>query len=154
MATGSALGLIEAADSAAGLGWPSRFGRSGQWPRPCSGEGLGQADAVAAGLAVVGVVQEPVDGRRVLGHELVERGRVQVGADRDGTFLVGGVDEAVEPFGGVRSDGEQADVVALCGHPHRSTYADTATMPEHVRAAPKRVAAEDLARRLPSQLVL
>jgi hypothetical protein len=40
-----------------------------------SGQGLGQADAVAGGLTDVGVVQEPVDGRggEGFGHELVER---------------------------------------------------------------------------------
>ena len=46
-----------------------RSGGSGQGGHPLSGEGLGQADALAAGLAEVGVVQEPVDGggARVLG---------------------------------------------------------------------------------------
>jgi len=43
---------------------------------PLSGEGLGQADALAAGLAEVGVVQQPVDGGsgggQGLAHELVE----------------------------------------------------------------------------------
>ena len=38
------------------------------------GDGLGEADAVAAGLADVGVVHEPVDGGggQGLGHQLVE----------------------------------------------------------------------------------
>jgi hypothetical protein len=38
------------------------------------GEGLGEADAVAAGLADVGVVHQPVDsgGGQGLGHQLVE----------------------------------------------------------------------------------
>jgi len=51
----------------------------------------------------VGVVQEPVDGRggEGLGHELVERGRVQVRGDRHGPLLVGGVDEPVEALGRV-----------------------------------------------------
>jgi hypothetical protein len=31
---------------------------------------------------------------------------VQVGGEGDGAFLIGGVDEAVETFGGVRGDGE------------------------------------------------
>jgi len=64
-------------------------------------------------LAEVGVVQEPVDGGggQGLGHEFVEPGGVQVRADRDGAAFVGGVDEAVEPFGGVGSDGQQPDVV-------------------------------------------
>lgn len=64
-------------------------------------------------LVCVGVVEEPVDGRggEGLGHEFVEPAWVQVRADRDGAFLVGGVDEPIEAFGGVVSDGQQADVV-------------------------------------------
>ena len=52
-------------------------------------------------------MQEPVDGGggQRLGHELVEPRRVQVRRDRDGTALVGGVDEAVEPFGGAGPTG-------------------------------------------------
>ena len=70
-----------------------------------SGEGLGESDAVAAGLAQVGVVEEPVDGGggQGLGHELVESGGVQIRGDRHAAAFVGGVDEAVEPFGGVGS---------------------------------------------------
>ena len=51
-----------------------RPGGSGQWRHPLSGEGLGEPDGVAGGLADVGVVQESVDGRggEGLGHELVE----------------------------------------------------------------------------------
>ena len=50
----------------------------GQGFHPLAGEGLGEADAFAAGLAEVGVVQEPVDGRgrEGLGHDLVEAGGV------------------------------------------------------------------------------
>ncbi len=72
-----------------------------------SGECLGQSYGVAVGLADVGVVQEPVDGRggECLGHEFVEPGGVQVRGERDGAFLVGGIDEAVEPFRGVRGHG-------------------------------------------------
>jgi hypothetical protein len=79
----------------------------------------------------VGVVQEPFDGRggQRFGHQLVEPGGVDVGAERDRAFLVGGVDDAEERLGGVGGDREQPDIVDLCGYPHRSTYADTATMP-------------------------
>ena len=95
-----------ATGSARGGGGHRPFGGSGQGFHPLSGEGLGQADALAAGLAEVGVVQEPVDGGggQGLGHEFVEPGGVQVRADRDGAAFVGGVDEAVEAFGGVGSD--------------------------------------------------
>ncbi len=93
--------------------WPSPARWSGQRSHPVSGEGLAQAHAVAGGLTDVGVVQEPVDrcGGQRFGHQFVERGWVQVRGDRDGTFLVGGVDEAVEVFGGVLGDEEQPDVV-------------------------------------------
>jgi hypothetical protein len=119
--------------------WPSDLPGDGHQtcPRWLQGgysfscDGLGEADAVAAGLADVGVVDEPVDGGGGQGfrHELVEYRRVEIRADRDAAALVGGVDEAVESLGGVGPDGQEPDVVDLCGHPHRSTYADTATMP-------------------------
>jgi len=60
---------------------------------------------------------------------------VEVGADRDGAALVGGVDDPVEALGGVGADGQQPDVVDLCGHRHRSTYADTGTMPMVLRTS-------------------
>ena len=74
---------------------------------------MGEADAVAGGEYEVGVVHQPVDGGvgDGLGHELVEAGGVQVRAQSDRAFLVGGVDDAVERFGGLGCDGEQADVV-------------------------------------------
>ena len=60
--------------------WPPLARGSGQWRHSLSGEGLGEPDGVAGGLADVGVMQEPVDGRggESLGHELVEGGRVQI----------------------------------------------------------------------------
>lgn len=78
-----------------------------------SGEGLGEADGVAAGLADVGVVQEPVNGDRGqgFGHELVEACRVQVRADRDGALFVSCVHDPVESFGRVGGHREQADVI-------------------------------------------
>jgi len=62
------------------------------------------------------VVHEPVDGGggQGLGHQLVESGRVKVGAHGDASFLVGGVYQAVESFGGVGADREQPDVIDLC----------------------------------------
>ena len=46
-----------------------------QGGHPLAGECLGESDAVAAGLAHVGVVEQPVDGggRQRFGHELVKR---------------------------------------------------------------------------------
>ena len=78
-----------------------------------TGEGLAEADAVAGGLADMRVVQEPVDGRgrEGLGHQLVERGGVQIRGQRDRALLVGGVDEAVEPFGSVLGNRQEPYVV-------------------------------------------
>ena len=61
----------------------------------------------------MGVVQQPVDGRsgQGLGHELVEPGGVKVRGDRHRAFLVGGVDQPVEAFGGVGRHRQQADIV-------------------------------------------
>ena len=76
--------------------WPSDV--AGWWlvqgDHSLPGEGLGEPDAVAAGLADVGVVHQPVDGGggQGLGHQLVERGRVQVGADRNAASFVCGID--------------------------------------------------------------
>ena len=37
-----------------------------------------------------------------------------------------------EQVGHVVVEGDVADLIELCGYPHRSTYADTATMPTSV----------------------
>ena len=52
--------------------------------------GLHEPDGLAAGLAEVGVVEEPVHGRGGdgFGHELVESGGVDIRADRQGPLLV------------------------------------------------------------------
>ena len=91
----------------------SRWWSGRQWCHPLAGEGFGEADRVAVGDDDVGVVQEPVDGGggEALGHDRVEAGGVEVGGDGDGAAFVGGVDEAVEGFGGVLAGGELADVV-------------------------------------------
>jgi len=47
----------------------------------------------------------------VLGMSSSKPGGVQVRGERDGAFLVGGVDDAVERFGGLGGHGQQADVV-------------------------------------------
>ena len=51
-----------------------------QGVHPLAGEGLGETDAIAGGLAHVGVVEEPVDGGggEGFGHEFVKPGRVEV----------------------------------------------------------------------------
>ena len=53
-------------------------------------------------------MQQPVDGRggQRFGHELVEAAGMQVRRDRHGPAFVGGFDDAVEPLGGIRTDGK------------------------------------------------
>jgi hypothetical protein len=89
------------------LGWSVQSGHS------FSGEGLGEADGIAAGLADVGMVQQPVNGggREGFGHELIEAGGVEVGADRDGALFVCCVDDPVEAFGSVRGHRQQTNIV-------------------------------------------
>jgi hypothetical protein len=60
-------------------------------------------------------MEQPVDGGggQGLGHQLVEAGRVEVGADRHAAPLVGGVDEAEEALGGIPGDRQEPDVVEL-----------------------------------------
>ena len=50
------------------------------------------------------------------------------GDDERGPFVAGG-DELEEQVRGFGFERDVADLVDLCGHPHRLTYADTATMP-------------------------
>jgi len=93
--------------------WPSPAWCSGQWAHPLTGQGLGQAHAFPGGLTDVGMMEEPVDGRggEGLGHQLIEGSGMEVGGERDGAFLVGGIDQSVQALGGVGSHREQADVV-------------------------------------------
>jgi hypothetical protein len=54
-------------------------------------------------------MEQPVDGGggQGLGHQFVEAGRVEVGADRHAAPLVGGVDEAEEALGGIPGDRQE-----------------------------------------------
>jgi hypothetical protein len=54
--------------------------------------------------------------------------RLVAGDDEAGSF-VAARDELEEQVGGLGLERDVADLVDLCGYPHRSTYADTATMP-------------------------
>src|SRR3954447_22676739 len=80
----------------------------------------------------LGVVDEPVDHRG--GGDLVAedltpgRERLVGGDDQAGAF-VAAADEHEHQGGGVRVKRDVSDLVDLCGYPHRSTCADTATMP-------------------------
>jgi hypothetical protein len=85
---------------------------------------LGQAHGVAAGLAQVRVVQQPVDGRggQRFRHQLVESARVKVRRDRHRAAFIGGFDNAVKTFGGISADRKKPDVVELCRCPGLLTW--------------------------------
>ncbi len=61
----------------------------------------------------VRVVEQSIHGGggEGLWHDAVEVAGVEVAADREAAGLVGGLDDAEEPFGGVGAAGQQADVV-------------------------------------------
>jgi hypothetical protein len=67
-------------------------------------------------------VESPAMGHNSSGAERL------VAGDDDAGGLVAGGDELEEQAGGLGLEGDVADLVDLCGHPHRSTYADTGTM--------------------------
>ena len=58
-----------------------------------------------------------------------ERGVAGAG---DGGFLLAGGDDLEQQFGAAGVEVDVAEFIDLCGYPHRSTYADTATMPTSV----------------------
>jgi len=103
----------------------------GWWSGPVCSGAVGvpvQGDDVG----VVGVVDEAVDGRG--GHDVVAEGLApagerEVGRDDHGPGLVAGCDELEEQRGRCGVEREVADLVDLCRHRHRSTYADLAIMP-------------------------
>ena len=80
----------------------------------------------------LGVVDEAVDhrgGDDVVAEDLAPAAEGLVGGDdQTGSFVAAG-DELEEEVGGLGFEGDVADLVDLCRHPHRSTYAEPATMP-------------------------
>jgi hypothetical protein len=78
------------------------------------------------------VVEESVeqaDRGGVFGQEPAPLLEGPVAGDGEAAAFVGGGDEAEQQLGAVVVEGCEPDFIDLCGHPHRSTYADTATMP-------------------------
>jgi hypothetical protein len=98
----------------------------------CLGPGLAHPERLSFGDHDDCVMQEPVeqaDGGGVLGQEPAPLVEGPVRADAQGTPFVGGGDEPEQQLGAGVVEWREADLVDLCGCPHRSTYADTATMP-------------------------
>jgi hypothetical protein len=79
----------------------------------------------------VGVVDEAVDhggGDGVVAEDLAPPPEGLVGRDDEAGSLVASGNQLEEQVGGFGLERDVADLVDLCGCPHRSTYADTETM--------------------------
>jgi hypothetical protein len=110
-------------------GWSGVVGGSG---RDAAQVAVFEPVAVAFEGDHLGVVDQSVDHGG--GYDIVAEGLSPAaegfvaGDDQGGAFVAGG-DELEEQVRRVGFEGDVADLVDLCGCPHRSTYADTATMP-------------------------
>jgi hypothetical protein len=77
-------------------------------------------------------VQESVEhggGDGGVAEDLAPGSDAPVGGQDDAGFGVALGDDLEQGGRGLGGQGEVAQFVDLCGHPHSSTYADTATMP-------------------------
>ena len=100
-----------------------------------------QPVGLGAGLEDVGVKGDPV-------HDRVDQPRIwehgtpfterKVGRDRDRRSFFAFGDDLEEQLGAAGVDFDVAKLIDLCGYPHRSIYADTATMPRGVRCGSQR----------------
>jgi len=93
---------------------------------------LAHPERLAFGHHDDAVVQEPVqqaDGGGVLGQEPAPLVEGPVRADGERAPFVGCGDEPEQQLGAGVVEWREPDFVDLCGHPHRSIYADPATMP-------------------------
>ena len=77
-------------------------------------------------------MNQPVQERH--GHLLIAKDlrplcKGQIGGNANASAFVAITEEVEEELGGGLGEGEVAELIDLCGCPHRSTYADPATMP-------------------------
>ena len=113
----------------------------GRGPRGAAGGGArgpggAQPVAVGAGGDDVGAEGEPVDdggGQAGVGEGGAPFGEGGVGCARDGGSFLAFGDDLEEEFGAAGVEVDVAEFVDLCGYPHRSTYAEAATMPRKRR---------------------
>ena len=80
----------------------------------------------------MGVVDEPVDecgGDHLVAEDLAPGLEPAVAGDDDRTAFVATRDQREQQVRGLAFQRQVADLVDLCGYPHRSIYAETATMP-------------------------
>jgi hypothetical protein len=86
----------------------------------------------------LGAVDEAVDhggGDGVVAENLSPAAEWLVACDAEAGSFVAAAYELEEQVGGLYLEGDVADLVDLCGYPHRSTYADTGTMPRALRTS-------------------
>src|SRR4051794_6597333 len=95
-------------------------------------EAMAEAPALGAGVDDVGLVGDAVDdglGETGVGEDLGPFAEGQVGGDDQAAAFVAFGDDLEDELGSALGQGQVAQLVDLCGYPHRSSYADTATMP-------------------------
>jgi hypothetical protein len=93
---------------------------------------VAEAPALGAGVDDVCLVGDPVnDGLREprVGEHLGPLAERQVRRDNQAAAFVAFADDLEDELGGTLGQVQISQFVDLCGYPHRSTYADTATMP-------------------------
>src|SRR3954468_14231267 len=97
-----------------------------------AGEAVAEAPGLGAGVDDVGAGGEAVDdglGEAGVGEDLGPVAERQVGGDDQRSAFVAFGEDLEDEFGGAVGECDVAQLVDLCGYPHRSTYADSATMP-------------------------
>jgi hypothetical protein len=97
-----------------------------------SGSVVAHAVAVAVDLKDGGVVEESVEDRGGDGgvfEDLAPAGDAAVGGEDDRAVFVAAADDLEEVARGGGGQREVPEFVGLCGYPHRSTCADSVTMP-------------------------
>ena len=93
---------------------------------------MAEAPGLGAGVDDVRAVGESVNhglGEPGVGEDLGPLAEWQVGGDDQAAAFVAFGEDLEDELGGAVGQGEVAQFVNLCGYPHRSTYAETATMP-------------------------
>ena len=110
---------------------------------------MAKPPALRSGLDDVGPVGDPIDdglGQARVGKHLSPLAKGQVAGHDQRPALVALGDHLEHQLGGPLGKGQISKLIELCGHPHKSTYADLAVMPTLVRAVVKNAGEERLLR--------
>jgi hypothetical protein len=93
---------------------------------------VAEAPGLGAGVDDVRAVGEAVDdglGQSGVGEDLGPLAEGQVRRDDQRSALVAFAEDLEDQFGGAVGQREVAQLIDLCGCPHRSIYAEAVTMP-------------------------